>query len=259
MSDLFEINTETIQSVVRAFRIVELLDREGQSLPLGEIAHCLELNKSTTRRFLITLQYLGYINQDPLTHQYQITPQLSRLGQSAREDVSLVAVAKPILDTISRETGETINFGILDGSEVYYLDKRDSTHPLRLCVEIGGRATAYATALGKAMLAFLPDEDLRNRFNHGVSLQRYTEKTLRSWAELEVELVRVRESGIAFDNEELFDGLRCMAVPIFKLKKVVAAISISVPLARWDTKRMEVFKMLLIQQGHKLSEQLSLI
>jgi DNA-binding IclR family transcriptional regulator len=158
-------------------------------------------------------------------------------------------MAKPFLDNLARETGETINFGILNGSEVYYLDKRDSQHPLRLSVEIGGRAPAYSTALGKAMLAFFSEEELNGRFDRLAPLKQFTQKTIRSWAELEADLAHVREDGIANDNEELYEGLRCMSAPVFKHKKVVAAISISIPVSRCEPTRMEVFKKLLVQQA----------
>ena len=249
-------SNHNVQSVVRAFRILELLGQEERSLSLGELSKGLRINKTTARRFLITLKNIGYVYQDLHTKLYNITPKLSRLGHSAEQSLSLVSIIKPYMDILARETGETINFAVLNGTEVHYKDKRDSSHSLRVCIDVGEKAPAHATALGKAILAFLPTEEIYNRFNRGMSLERFTRNTIQSWAELDVEFVRIREEGIACDNEELFDGLRCIAAPIFQKKQVVAALSISIPTTRCDEHRLAVFKKLLIKQTKNLNEQI---
>jgi DNA-binding IclR family transcriptional regulator len=246
-----------MKSVIKVFQILELLAGQTNPVALGEISHALVVNKSTTRRFLVTLMKLGYVAQDKASRQYRITNKLANLVRNAPRDPSLPTIAKPYLDFLANETGETINLGVLNGADVLFIDQRESQQRLRLCVDVGGVAPFHATALGKAIAAFMPEEEFKQRFGWGGPLPRCTEKTIVTWAELETELERVRKEGIAWDDEEHMDGGICVGAPIFRDAQVVASISISSPASRMTEQRKELFKKLVIDQTQKLSLELS--
>src|SRR4030066_1330228 len=243
---------QNIQSVERAFSILELVYEKGSGLSLGEIATTVGINKSTSRRFLITLRNLGYVVQDSDTKLYKITRRVHQIGHPVTS-VSLLEIASPHLDILSNKTEETINLAVLDGTDMYYLDKRDSPFPLRVCVEVGGRASIHGTALGKVLIAFLPEKDVQALIYRTYPLQKYTANTITSWAELKAELNKIREEGVAYDNEETFTGLKCIAAPVFQHENVVAAISISIPSTRVDAQRFQVFKEILLRETHELT------
>lgn len=248
---------QNIQSVVRAFNILELVYRNRHGLRLGDIASSTGINKSTTRRFLITLCNLGYIEQNSNTKLYRITPRLYQVGHFSIQGVDLIESARPHLDTLSSLSDETINLAILDGTDVYYLDKRDSPFPLRIYVELGGRASIHATALGKALVAFLPENVVKSLVYRTYPLQKYTDNTITSWAELRTELMKVKEEGVAYDNEETFAGLKCIAAPVFQAENVLAAISISIPSTRVNPERFKTLKEIILRETHELTVKLS--
>jgi DNA-binding IclR family transcriptional regulator len=245
-----------VKSVIQAFQILELINDNQSQMTLTEIAESLGEGKSKIHRFLNTLRHLGYIDKDPFTKKYGMSTKISRLGRWRTVEQIIIASAQGSLDFLAEKTSETINLGVLDGSNVYYLDKRDSPHPFRLTVDIGGRAPAHATAIGKSMLAFLTERNLNSLYEQVDDLKQYTNNTITSFHKLQEEFVKIREDGVAYDNEELFLGLRCVAAPIFRRGDVVGAISISIPASRIDATRFELFRDLLIEEVRELNKKL---
>jgi len=243
-----------VKSLMLGLHILELLNDEEQPLRMSEIADRLGVGRSKAFRFAKTLKMAGYVEQDDESRKYILSKRASRLGRWLYHEDSILTYSNPILDLLAMKTNETVNLGILDGSDVYYLDSRASPHAFRLCRKAGERALAHGSALGKAIIAFLTEREFNKRFNRTDLLDRCTENTITSWAELELELDRIRAEGIAFDREELFLGLICIAAPIFRHKEVVAAISISIPTNRVDEEQIAIFTELLLKQTAGLSK-----
>ena len=247
-----------VKSVEKTFAILEHLADHQAPISLGDISELLDGNKSTVRRFMITLKELGYVEQDPDSRLYSLAPKIAWLSRSIPRDITITSIAAPFLDRLARETEETINLGILDGHEVLYIDKRESTHRLRLCVEVGGRGPIHATALGKSILAYLPKQEREQTFSGELRLEKLTENTITSWAEFDLELERVRQEGLAYDNEELFEGLYCIGAPLFAGDAVVAALSISTPVSRMNDHRRRLFEKLVLEITKELSNELTI-
>lgn len=247
-----------VKSVDKTFGILEYLAEYQQPVSLGEISENLNTNKSTVRRFMLALKRLGYVEQDPDSRLYNLSHKIAWLGRGIQRDVSLSSIAAPYMDYLALETGETINLGILKGAEILYIDKRESPHRLRLCVEVGGTGPLHATALGKSIIAHIPRSEINRLISSGFQLTKYTERTISTWAELDRELDLVRREGIAYDRQELIDGLFCVGAPVLMGDEVIAAISISTPITRINDTRTELFIQLVRDQTCKLSDELSL-
>jgi len=170
---------------------------------------------------------------DPDTQRYSPGLRLVRMGHAAWRKASLAEVARPILDALSAQTGETIHLAQLDAGQVLYIDKRDARRPLEMFSDAGKVGPAYCTGVGKAMLAFADParlEELLSQQSH----HRYTAHTLDA-AALRAELAAIRARGVAFDRQEHEPGIICVAAPVLAARGVaLGAISVTSSTARRD-------------------------
>jgi DNA-binding IclR family transcriptional regulator len=165
---------------------------------------------------------------------------LARLASGASYQTTLRKLSRPILQQLWRVTGETVNIAVLDGREVLYLDVMESSHTFRLVSQVGMRRPVYCTALGKAMLSFIPEEEQQYFFD-GMSFERFTPHTIRGAAQLRKEFALIRQRGYSIDNEEAYLGSRCIGAPIFEASgKIAAALSVSGPTTRVTRERVPV-------------------
>jgi DNA-binding IclR family transcriptional regulator len=166
---------------------------------------------------------------------------LARLASGVSYQTTLRKLSRPVLQQLWRATGETVNLAVMDGREVLYLDVMESSHTFRLVSQVGIRRPLYCTALGKAMLAFIPEEELQYFFS-GMTFERFTPQTIKSAPQLRKDLSVVRQRGYAIDNEEAYLGSRCISAPVFEASgKVVAAVSVSGPTTRVTREKVPVF------------------
>jgi IclR family pca regulon transcriptional regulator len=203
-----------------------------QLIGTSELARELGLTRSTAHRYISTLSGLGYLQQDADTRRYRLGPRVVDLGFSAINSMDVREISAPYLQQLSDETGFTVNLGILDGTDVVYVERCRTARPgqreIDLNLHVGSRLPAYCTALGKAMLAFLP-EDERRALVAASDLVRRGPNTLTERDALLDNLERIRDTGIAVNNEELAYGLRSIATPIRSQSGgVVAAINLAV-------------------------------
>jgi DNA-binding IclR family transcriptional regulator len=201
-----------INSVEKAVRVLELL-ADKDELSVTKVAEYLGLNRPSSHRFLATLRELGYVERNAES-RYQLTFKMLELGMKKANRFEIRRVARPFMQELASMYNETVNLGFFDGRDIVHLDKIDSREILRMDPGIGMRAPAYCTALGKSILAFLPREDLR-AYLESVALESHTPKTFCSKEELVDELERVRRQEFSVDDEELSQGLRCVAAPVF--------------------------------------------
>lgn len=226
-----------IQSVSRALGILELFDERHPMLTTSEVATLTGLNRATAYRFCQTLLGLGYLEETrPRTYRPGVKAiSLARAALSSRE---LPELALPYLRALRDDTGETVNMAIRDGADVIYVSRLLSDHLLALRLFVGSRLPAYATSLGRAILAFLPEEETAKVLDARV-LEPITEKTITDRRRLLAELRRIKNVGYAINDEEMVAGIRGIAAPVFGVSgRPVAAINLSIS-RRLDPREIE--------------------
>lgn len=218
-----------VKSARRVLDILELLGDNIDGLTFPEISEQLGLAKSSLHALLMTLVRSGWINLESSTRSYRIGSRAWETGQAYLLARELVVAADPHLRALCHDVNETVQLGILDGVEVLYIAKVESDHPFRLKSRAGSRLPAWATGLGKVLLAALPPEELRTRMA-GVTFESFTEKTVRNLTELEKVLERIRRDGTGRDDGELNPAVHCVAAPVLgQSGSVIAAISCTSP------------------------------
>ncbi len=222
-----------IRAVERALLLLRAFLGNEPELGAVEIGRRIGLDPSTTFRMIVTLEEHGFVKQDPASGKYRLGASCLELGSQFLRSNDTRRSAVDAMHRLRDQFGETVHLGILDGSEIVYLEKVTGSHAIGLMSSrVGGRAPAHATAIGKVLLAFAattPDS-----LGAKWKLTRATPTTITDWKELTKTLGEIREEGYALDNQEFELGVRCVAVPIFSHKGVTAALSISGPIERMD-------------------------
>lgn len=241
----------------RALDVLETLAETSAGAPIGvtDIARRVGTTKTAAFRILSNLERRGYVSKDAATAKYALGTRLAYLGERSLGAIDFRGAARPALEALNRRFGETTNLGVREGHEVVYLDMVESAHGLRMAARVGARDLLHSTALGKAMLAFLPpaeqDRLLRRR------LPARTPRTITDPAALRSELERVRRQGFAEDLEENEAGARCLGAPIFDhLGAVVGAISVSSPESRLDDERAAAVAAAVVEEAAAVSRRL---
>lgn len=243
-----------INSLAKGIKIIELL-AEKQALTVTEAARHLGYNRAGSHRFLATLRELGYVEQDE-EGRYHLTFRVVELGMKVVNRSEVHRIIRPYMLELSHAFNETVNLGHFDGKDVLHLDKIDSQEILRMDTPIGSRAPAYCTALGKAMLAFLPTSE-REIYMGRTKLKPHGPGTITSRRQLRKALETIRSEGCATDIEELSSGLCCVAVPIFDhTDRPNYAISVSGPALRLTREKIATIRPMIKQVGRTLSQKL---
>ncbi len=225
-----------MQSVHRALLLLELLAQAGGRLPVSDLAQRSGLSLGTAHRLLATLAERGYVRQGP-DRRYALGTALLPLGDAATQMLSSWAV--PFLAELAEECGETVNLAVLDDDHVIYVAQAPGRHRMRMFTEVGRRVLPHSTAVGKVLLAWHDEEQLR-RVVMRLGLPERTPRTLTSLESFTAELALVRARGWAVDDEEEEPGVRCLAVPVGPGEDAVASISVSAPASRLETGQPEV-------------------
>jgi DNA-binding IclR family transcriptional regulator len=226
------------QVVDRVVDILEALAQARAELGVSDVSRLLGLKKATAHRLLVALRRRGLVSQDSLSRRYRLGLKLWELGMRATSHVDWVDRAKPYLERLTHETGETSHLAVLSDGQVLYVEKVESPRSLRIPSQVGRRLPVHCTAVGKALVAFLPDDVLKAIvLHHG--LQRFTKNTITDLDRLREELAVARVRGYTTDNEEIEEGLACIGAPVRDHSAhVVAAISIAGPATRVRGERM---------------------
>ena len=212
-----EPGTSTSQSLERGLAILSAFGSDRPLVGVSELSRELALSRSTAHRYIATLAQLGYLQQDPDSKRYRLGPKVLDLGFAAINSMDVREIAAPHLRRLSDETGHTVNLAILDGTDVVYIERCRTAQPgqreIDLNLHVGARLPAYCTAMGKAIIAFLPD-DRREELIAQIDFVPRGPNTLTDPGDFRRELERIRISGIAVNDEELAYGLRSIAAPI---------------------------------------------
>jgi len=224
-------NSASVGVITKVLRILEALQGSSSGLGLKAICDQTGINKSTAHRFLKHLERERYLLRTE-AGAYLIGPRLSQLSARGNQEATLQAVARPILWDLWKSTHETVNLGVLDQGTVLYVDVIESPHEFRLSSRVGTRRSVHVTALGKALVAFLPEET-RQTILDSIAFQPATPKTIGNLLQFRQELEKIRRQGYAVDDEEAVQGARCVSAPILNSAGApVAAVSVSGPVTR---------------------------
>lgn len=244
--------------LTKALRIFELLQGVPSGVSLKEISERTGIHTSTAYRLLAHLEREGYLLRDGAGNYY-FGMKLLLLGGSVNRHAALRETAGSILRELSKSTGETVNLAVLDNNAVLYLDVVESHHVFRLVSSIGMRRPLYSTALGKALTAFLPAEELE-RVLASLDFESWTPQTITSLAEFRRELHIVRQQAFAVDDEEAVLGARCIGAPILDFKQAaVAAVSVAGPATRVTQEKIPIFAAAVTDACRVISARMGLL
>jgi len=247
-------NKERIKSIDKALDILEFLSKNEQEIGISEISKKLNMGLSTVHRILFTLKSRGYVIQNQKTIKYRLGIKLFELGCKVQNSKNLIKIVKPYLRELSRITNETVNLAILEGKDVVYLDTIESTEALRTGIVPGTRTVAHCTALGKVILAHLPNSEFVQLYRNDDNMISLTKNSISSKDELRKELRKAKENGYALDREESIEGINCAGSPILNGQgEPVAAISITGPASRFTMDKIENAKNELIMLSKEIS------
>lgn len=242
----------TVQSLIRAIDILDLVSSNKEGINVTEISTQLKLHKSTAYRLLSTLEYKNFVKKDK-NKRYKVGKRVIEIGHQALINIDLRKEMRPILQELGEITKGTVHLGILDDFKVFYIDKVETSHTLRMYSSIGKGGPLYCTGLGKALLAFSEQEYI-NRFLKQLKFVRYTDNTITHKKELKDELEKIKKRGYAVDNMEHEDNIRCVAAPVFDYSgELIAAVSISAPTQRISMKRTTKLSKLIVDYSQKMS------
>lgn len=225
--------SNTVKSIVKAFDILELLDKRRE-LGITEISEELKMDKSTVYRLIATIKEKGYVSQNPSNNKYSNSFKLFEMGNNVVERLGLRRLAQPYLEQLARITNETVNLAVMYDANIIYIDKIESPATIKVDLSVGKKLPVYCTGLGKVMLAYMPEEKVM-RILEDVKIEMHTNKTVQDIQALFRQLIEIREKKYAIDDEEYVEGLKCVAAPIFNYYgDVIAAISVAVPKYRYE-------------------------
>ncbi len=214
-------------TVGKALDVLDMVAMAGRPVRFTELLVSSSYPKATMYRFLQTLTNQGMLTYDVDRQVYSLGVRLVRLAHAAWAQSSLAPIARPWIDTLSGEVGETIHLAQMDQAQVLYVDKRHATRAVEMFSQAGKIGPAYCTGVGKAMLAFLP-ADVQDRAISRQAFHRFTNNTLCTSIALLADLQVIRKRGYAFDNEEHEPGIICIALPILtQTGRVMGALSVT--------------------------------
>lgn len=221
-----------VQSIRRAFSILEAVAVAPDGLSLAELSRLVGLHNSTTFHLTKTMTAMGILRQNEQSKTYYVGAHLFALARGAADETELIRLAAPVLEQLARETGENSHLAVRIPEGVVIIDKHEGTSQVRMSERIGSARPAHATAIGKAILAGLSDERL-SAFLETNELEAYTENTITDRRRLLQEIAGIRESGLAYDDSEFNEEARCLAAPVFDFTgSVVGSVGISGPVWR---------------------------
>jgi len=241
------------KAVVKAFVILETLSKSESPLGVTELSKQCDLGKSNVHRLLQTLQNLKFVEKTD-DNNYRASLRMWELGSHIISSLNLRDIARPLMQKLSSTTNEAVHLSILDRFEVLYVEKIESKEPVRAYTQLGGRAPAYCTATGKAMMAYLDPEQIKNCYE---TVTKYTPKTIDDLDRFLVEAERIRERGFAVNRGEWRADIIGLASPILGSDgSVVSSIGLSAPASRLHVDEIETFAPHLLEYAERISKSL---
>ena len=199
-----------VQSAERIFQVMETLADHGE-MGLMELSTALDLHKSTVHRLLMSLIYMGYAKQDEATQKYMLSYKVVNMAGKILERMDILQVAKPYMERLSDLSGEAVHLVQREGNHILYIYKIEAkVGTIRMVSHVGMVHPMYCSGVGKAIMATLPDEEVKKIWNESI-IEKKTDKTITDFSQMQEVLEEVRQNGYALDDEENEKGVRCIA------------------------------------------------
>jgi IclR family pca regulon transcriptional regulator len=223
-------SADHVQSLERGLAVMRAFDAERPELGLSDVARITGLSRAAARRFLLTLVGLGYVHH--ADGRFSLRPRVLELGYAYLSGLSLPEVAQPHMEALVAAVNESSSVSVLDGADIVYVARVPTRRIMSITLAVGTRLPAYATSMGRVLLAGLSEDALEARLRR-ISLVALTPYTVTDGDALRALLDRVRDEGYAAVDQELEEGLRSLAVPIHDATgATVAALNVSVHASR---------------------------
>ncbi len=240
------------RTLLRGMKLLELLAGQPEGLALYELADRLELPRSTAYNLARTLTEMDYLWFDPVTNRYTLGLRMFEVGSAAIQRIDILSVIRSCMTEVYQQINETMHLGIRTEKDVLYIDKMESTRSIRMTSYVGCRQALYSTALGKAILAGMPEDEVRSLY-HRTVFKASTPQTITSREELMHALSAIRERGYAIERDESVQGISCAAVALpDESGKPMYAVSVSVPSYRVADMELERYGRLLVAAKDKI-------
>jgi len=224
---------------------------------MTQIAEQIGIHKSTVHRLLATLEKRRFVQRDPATGTYRLGIRLFQMAYLTLEYNDLRQLASPFLHRLGEQYQENVHLSVLDDADIVFVYVIESPQRVKLAAAVGQRLPAFATASGKAMLAFMPEGTVRRILEHG--MERYTPNTLRSSEAFFEDMQHVRERGFALDEQEYEEGIHAVAVPVFDLSnQPIAAVAVAGPAYRLTRERMLEIGPTLLVTARDIAQEIGL-
>lgn len=244
-----EQHADFVTAFARGLAVIRTFERGAEQLTLSQVASRTDLTRGSARRFLLTLEALGYVAQDGNT--FRLTPKVLDLGYAYLSSLPLSEKAQPFMKGIVDQIDESCSMAVLEGQDVVYIARVPPRHLFTIPVQVGTRMPAYVNAMGRVLLAALPDEEL-SRSLREMHPRQLTALTITDPKKLHGVLMDVRKKGYALPEDEVYEGRRSLAVPIRDREgRTVASINISAMNSRASKERFLKEFLPLLQQAAK--------
>ena len=229
--------SDFVQSLERGLAVIRAFDETRPELTLSDVARATGLTRAAARRFLLTLIDLGYVRSDG--RLFALRPRILELGYAYLSSLSLPQVAQPHMEELVARVHESCSVSVLDGTDVVYVARVPTHRIMTVAISVGTRFPAFATSMGRVLLAAQPNDRIEAYLGSGV-IQQYTDYTVTDAAKLRGVLAKVRTQGYCLVDQELEKGLRSIAVPIHGADgRAIAALNVGVQAARISIAEME--------------------
>jgi IclR family KDG regulon transcriptional repressor len=246
-----------VQVLDRAINILEFIGKQSTGeAGLPELSAAMKLHKTTTHRIAHVLESRGLLRRGLDSNRYRLGLRLYDLGCQALDHVNIRDEARPLMKRVAFDVGETVHLALLDRAEVLYIERIEAQRSLTMGSKLGARNPIYCTALGKAILAYLPENEV-DQILAASRMEARTRNTITNVLALKRELERIRDRGYAIDDEEIEDGVRCIAAPILNASnRAVAAVSVSGPSSRITPDRFQLIGKTMLKAAQELSTRI---
>lgn len=258
MTDGHAASSEFVQSLARGLSVIRAFDAEHPELTLSDVARRAGITRAAARRFLLTLESLGYVASD--ARAFRLTPRVLELGFSYLSSLSLPEIVQPHLEALSREVDESVSAAVLDGADIVYIARVPTRRIMSVRITIGTRFPAFATSMGRVLLAGLPTA-AADAALAASDLAHLTDRTLTELPALNDELDGVRAQGWSLVDGELEPGLRSIAAPLHARDgRVIAALNVSTSATRDSVEHvLEAYLPPLLRTAAAIDAELRLV
>lgn len=246
---------EFVQSLERGLAVIRAFSRERPTLTLSEVADETGLARAAARRFLLTLKELGYVDSDG--RRFSLKPRVLELGYSYLSSLPVWEIARPHLEQLAETVRETTSASVLDGTDIVFVVRVETKRIMSMTLGVGSRLPAWATAMGRVLLADLPPARLDAYFAQ-VKLDRLSERTVTNKRELRRIIEQARKQGYTLVDQEVEEGVRSLAVPIKSSGgRAEAALTVCSHASRVSVERiMDEFLPLVLDTSKKITRSL---